>query len=65
MQGIELKEWREKRELTREALAQGLKTTYTTVYRWETGERAIPDFLELALEGLDQRLKGKKKKSKA
>ena len=51
-----MKAWREKHGLTREELAQGLKTTYTTIYRWETGERCIPDVLELALEGLGARL---------
>jgi transcriptional regulator with XRE-family HTH domain len=35
--------------MTREELARELKTTYTTVYRWEKGERAIPPYVELAL----------------
>lgn len=61
MKGKDLQKWREKRNLTRDQLAKELKTTYTTVYRWETGERAIPDYLELALEGLDARLSKSKK----
>ncbi len=39
-------------EMTREELARELKTTYTTVYRWETGERAIPPYIELALDAI-------------
>ena len=47
-----LTEFREEMDITRDELAKALKTTYTTVYRWETGERAIPPVIELALDAI-------------
>ena len=61
MESSELTTWRERLGLTREDLAQALKTTYTTVYRWETGDRAIPPFLERAIRDLERELEQKKK----
>ena len=40
--------------LTREEFATKLKTTYTTIYRWETGKREIPAYLGLALETVER-----------
>jgi transcriptional regulator with XRE-family HTH domain len=56
MTGQELKEWRRKRELTQEDLARRLGVIRLTVARWETGTRAIPSFLPLALEALENRM---------
>ncbi len=55
VQPNELQEKRETLGLSREQLARELKTTYTTVYRWENGDRAIPPYLELAISMLEQR----------
>jgi transcriptional regulator with XRE-family HTH domain len=57
MTGKELQEWRRKRGLTQEALALRLGVIRVTVARWETGTRAIPAFLSLALEALEIRMK--------
>lgn len=57
MTGEELTEWREKLGLSRDELAKQLKTTYTTVYRWEENNRAIPPFLDLALKTIERELK--------
>ena len=57
MTGQELKEWRRKWGLTQEGLAQRLGVIKVTVARWETGTRAIPSFLPLALEALENHMK--------
>jgi len=57
MTGKELQEWRRKWGLSQEGLAQRLGVIRVTVARWETGTRAIPSFLPLALEALENRLK--------
>lgn len=54
--GKELETKRESLDLTREELARELKVTYTTVFRWEKEERAIPPFLDLALETIARKL---------
>jgi DNA-binding transcriptional regulator YiaG len=64
MTGDELKEWREGRHLTQTELSQMLGVKFNTVSRWEVGMRAVPSFLELALETIGRRLNGKKGKSK-
>jgi DNA-binding transcriptional regulator YiaG len=64
MTGDELKEWREGRQLTQTELSQMLGVKFNTVSRWEVGTRAIPSFLELALETIGRRLNGKKGKSR-
>ena len=56
MTGQELKEWRRKRGLTQMDLARRLGVIRLTVARWETGTRAIPSFLPLALEALENRM---------
>jgi transcriptional regulator with XRE-family HTH domain len=56
MTGLELKEWRRKRGLTQDDLARRLGVIRLTVARWETGTRAIPSFLSLALEALENRM---------
>jgi transcriptional regulator with XRE-family HTH domain len=57
MTGKELQEWRRKWGLSQEGLARRLGVIRVTVARWETGTRAIPSFLPLALEALENRLK--------
>ena len=63
MTGDELKEWREGRHLTQAELSRELGVKFNTVSRWEVGTRAVPSFLELALETIGRRLNGKKGKS--
>jgi DNA-binding transcriptional regulator YiaG len=57
MTGKELQEWRRQWGLTQEGLARLLGVIRLTVARWETGARAIPSFLPLALEALENRIK--------
>jgi DNA-binding XRE family transcriptional regulator len=57
MEGKELKNWREKHNLTQLELSQWLRVDRATVGRWEVGLRAIPPFLFLALEAIENRLK--------
>lgn len=45
----ELKEWRERKQLTQETLAEILGVHRVTVAKWEAGTRGIPPFLHLAL----------------
>ena len=56
MKGKELKDWRKKQNLTQLELARYLNVERVTVARWEVGIRAIPPFLFLALEGIENRL---------
>jgi DNA-binding transcriptional regulator YiaG len=56
MTGKELQEWRRKWSLSQEALALALGVIRVSVSRWETGTRAIPSFLPLALEALENRM---------
>jgi len=69
MIGKELQEWRRKWGLSQEGLAQRLGVIRVTVARWETRTRAIPAFLPLALEALENRMEigggGKMKAIKA
>lgn len=64
----ELKEWRSCHSYTQARLAKALKVAVMTVSRWETGLRAIPPFLHLALRCLEleggEPKKGKKMKKK-
>jgi transcriptional regulator with XRE-family HTH domain len=64
MTGDELRQWREERQLTQTELSEKLGVKFNTVSRWEVGTRAVPSFLELALETIGRRLNGKKGKSK-
>ena len=57
MKGHELKDWREKHGLTQDRLAELLKVAKNTISRWERGERSIPEYMDLALEALEARLK--------
>ena len=57
MKGNELREWRRKQGLTQEELAKCLGVIRVTIARWETDVRAVPSFLPLALEALENRLK--------
>lgn len=48
-----LKQWRERLGLSQEQLAKALAVARNTVSRWESGSRAIPPYLELALKQLE------------
>jgi transcriptional regulator with XRE-family HTH domain len=56
MTGQELQEWRRKWGLSQEDLGRALGVIRVSVSRWETGARAIPSFLPLALEALENRI---------
>jgi transcriptional regulator with XRE-family HTH domain len=51
---------RERLQLTQQELADKLGIDRVTVARWETGARAIPAFLHLALETIERRLSGRR-----
>ncbi len=57
MSPSELKEARSALGLTQKELGEQLGVTANTVARWERGERTIPEFLTLALETIERRLK--------
>jgi len=57
MTGQELRQTRTRLKLTQEQLASHLKVAANTIARWERGEYPIPEFLHLALEALEARLK--------
>lgn len=52
----ELAALRERLELTQQQLAERLGVDRVTIARWETGTRAIPAFLGLALETVERQL---------
>ena len=54
---MDLQKKREELGLSREELARELKTTSVSIWRWEKDERAIPPYLDLALETVERRLK--------
>ena len=56
MTGQELQKWRRKWGLSQEDLGRALGVIRVSVSRWETGTRAIPSFLPLALEALENRM---------
>lgn len=56
VKGNQLKEFREKHNLTQEGLAEILRVSSNTVARWERNERRIPEFLDLALETVERNL---------
>ena len=53
MTSEELKKWREDHGYSQARLARVLDVAVMTVSRWETGLRAIPSFLHLALRCLE------------
>jgi transcriptional regulator with XRE-family HTH domain len=57
MTGDELRAWRRKQGLTQEQLSKCLGVIRVTIARWETDVRAVPSFLPLALEALENRMK--------
>jgi repressor LexA len=54
MDMAELQRRREALGMSREELAQALKTTAVSIWRWENGERSIPAHLSLALESVER-----------
>lgn len=56
MNSQELKAWRQKWQLTQEALAGLLGVHRVTIAKWEAETRGIPPFLNLALAGLESRM---------
>lgn len=61
----ELKEWRGKRKISQQQLADLLGVAKVTVARWELGMRQIPPFLHLALRFLEKyKKKGGEKRAK-
>ena len=56
MTGQELKEWRRKWGISQGELGRLLGVAGFSVSRWETGTRAIPSFLPLALEALENHM---------
>lgn len=62
MTGLELKQWRQERDLTREKLAALLNNmNLRTLEAWEQDKNPIPAHLTLALETLERRLKKRKR----
>ncbi len=57
MKPKELKKWRRVNDYSQSELAGALGVAVMTVSRWETGVRAIPPFLHLALESVARRSK--------
>lgn len=55
--------FRERLELTQQDLADRLGVDRVTIARWETGTRAIPAYLWLALETVERRLTGRARKA--
>jgi len=53
MTKYELKQWREEHGYSQAMLAKALGVAVMTVSRWETGLRAIPVFLHLALRCME------------
>jgi len=60
MTAQELRQWRTEHGYTQQGLADALGVIRLTVTRWESGTRAIPTFLELALQSLDCQTKREK-----
>ncbi len=59
MEGKELKEKREKLELTQTELADILGVKMNTVYRWESGILTVPKSIELAMKTVERENKKK------
>lgn len=51
-----LREWRKLRRINQRDLGDILGVSFVTIARWETGERAMPPYLHLALESVERRL---------
>jgi transcriptional regulator with XRE-family HTH domain len=50
---LELRAWREQRDLTQLQLAELLGVDRMTEYRWESGASTVPPFLDWALAHMD------------
>lgn len=57
MNGDELKDFRRRNDLTQARLAELLDVAANTVARWERDEYSIPQYIELALEAIEARIK--------
>ncbi len=64
MEGKELKQKREKLEITQSELADILGVKTNTVYRWESGILSVPKSIELAMETVERKF-SKKQKNKS
>lgn len=53
MTGVDIRETRERLELSQQALAVALGVAAASVHRWETGKIRVPPFLHLALERIE------------
>ncbi len=62
MKPKELQKWRKETGYSQSQLAEVLGVATMTVSRWETGARAIPSFLHLALESVARNSKTKRRK---
>lgn len=56
MTGAELKAWRQRLDLTQTQLAERLGYHRTIVWRWESGDRPVPPWMELALRSIERDL---------
>lgn len=61
MTGDDLRAWRKRYRLTQSALAEKLGRERTTIYLWETGQRAIPAWVPLALPTIERDLQDEKR----
>lgn len=57
----ELIAFRERLEMTQQQLADKLGVDRVTIARWETGTRAIPVYLGLALETVERKATGRRR----
>jgi DNA-binding transcriptional regulator YiaG len=50
----ELRAWRTRLRLSQERLAHELGVTFTTVWRWEKGQRPVPHMVQLAMREIER-----------
>lgn len=51
---MELKRWRDDHGMTQAQLAAALSLSVWTVAQWEQGRRKVPNWLDVALRGLER-----------
>jgi DNA-binding transcriptional regulator YiaG len=57
----EFKAWRARLGMTQEGLAHELGVTFTTVWRWEHGNRPIAPMVRLALAEVERQREAKRR----